>query len=71
MMLFELLERVNESCIVDIYAACTNEKIASYDGKDDVPDRLQDDEVTDIFVEMGNHLCIEIDIEPDSDYEEV
>ena len=70
-MLFELLEKINDSTCVDIYAACTGELIARYDGKDSIPDCYGDEEVTDIFVdrEKGT-LCIEIDIDPDTDYEE-
>lgn len=61
MILEELLWNVNDNTIVDIYSSDTNEIIASYDGKENIPEELNDFEVTDIFVE-GNHLCIEISI---------
>lgn len=61
MNLEELLWKVNDSTVVDIYSSDTNEIIASYDGKDSIPEELNDCEVEDIFVE-GNRLCIEISI---------
>lgn len=61
MELEELLWVINDNTIVDIYSADTNEVIASYDGKENIPEELNDCEVQYIFVE-GNHLCIEISI---------
>lgn len=61
MILEELLWNVNDSTVVDIYSAESGEVISTYDGKENIPEELNDFEVTDIFVE-GNHLCIEISI---------
>ena len=69
MTLYDLSQLINDSTYVVIFAACTGEPIAEYDGKDSIPDYYMDDNVTDIFVDNGK-LCIEIDIEPDTDYEE-
>ena len=59
MLLEELLFNVNDNTIVDIYSADTREIIATYDGKDSIPEELNDFEITDIFAER-NHLCVEI-----------
>lgn len=67
--LYDLSQLINDSTFVIIFAACTGEEIARYDGKDSIPDRYMDETVTDIFV-TDNMLCIEIDIDPDEDYEE-
>ena len=79
MTLYDLLQLVNDSTIIDIFAECTGTCIGEYNGKDDVPDRYQDEEVTDIFTAIDNAseqssgystLCIEIAIDPDEDYDE-
>ena len=67
--LYDLATLINDSTYVVIFAACTGEPIAEYDGKESIPDRYMDENVTDIFVDNGK-LCIEIDIDPDTDYEE-
>lgn len=67
--LYDLLQFVNDSTYVVIFAALTGEPIAEYDGKDSIPDCYMDENITDIFVDNGK-LCIEIDIDPDTDYEE-
>lgn len=69
MTLYELADYINDSTVVEIFAACTGEGIAVYDGKESIPDRYMDEEVTDVFVST-NRLCVEIDIEPDTDYME-
>lgn len=68
--LYDLSTLINDSTYVVIFAACTGESIAEYDGKESIPDRYMDEIVTDIFVEDNKKLCIEIDIDPDTDYEE-
>ena len=68
--LYDLSLLINDSTYVVIFAACTGEPIAEYDGKDSIPDYYMDDIVTDIFVDDNKKLCIEIDIEPDMDYDE-
>ncbi len=67
MDLYEICEYINDNTVVEIYAACTNERIALYNGKDSIPIRYMDERVTDISVHE-NRLRIEIDIEPDPDY---
>lgn len=67
--LYDLSQLINDSTFVAVFAACTGEEIARYDGHDSIPDRYMDETVTDIFV-TDNMLCIEIDIDPDTDYEE-
>lgn len=67
--LYDLSTLINDGTYVVIFAACTGEPIAEYDGKDSIPDCYMDENVTDIFVDNGK-LCIEIDIDPDTDYEE-
>lgn len=59
MSLEELIWNVNDNTVVNIYSAETNDIIASYDGKDSIPEEYNECEVTDVFVD-GNHLCIEI-----------
>lgn len=59
MTLEELLWNVNENTIVCIYDAESNDLLATYDGKDSIPEKYDFCEVTDIFVD-GNKLCIEI-----------
>ena len=56
----EIIETINDSCVIDIYSATTNDLIATYDGKDNIPDRFMYCEVTDLFVD-NNKLCIEIE----------
>ena len=79
--LYDLSQLINDGTYVVIFAACTGEPIAEYDGKDSIPDYYMDEIVTDIFTdfvisEYKGHkryysvLCIEIDIDPDEDYEE-
>lgn len=60
MTLEELLWVINDNTIVDIFSAETGERVASYDGKDEVPENLNEMEITDVFVD-GGHLCIEIE----------
>ena len=74
MILYELLETINDNCIVEIYRADTAELVGIYDGKENIPEWFNDDEVTDIFANFDTYkqaptLCIEIDTEPDPDYE--
>ena len=59
MILEELLLSVNDSTVVDIYSAESGEVISTYDGKDSIPERYNECDVMDIFVD-GNSLCIEI-----------
>lgn len=68
--LYDLSQLINDSTYVVIFAACTGEPIAEYDGKDSIPDYYMDEIVTDIFVDDNKKLCIEIDIDPDEDYDE-
>lgn len=68
MELMDLLEYVNDNVVIDIYAS-SGALINTYDGKDNIPYQYQDYEVSDIFVDKGK-LCMEINIEPDTDYEE-
>ena len=48
MLLYELLEVINDSAFVKIYDAEQN-YIASYDGKESIPESFNDFEVNDIF----------------------
>jgi len=68
--LYDLSTLINDGTYVVIFAACTGEPIAEYDGKDSISDRYMDENVTDIFVDDNKKLCIEIDIDPDDDYDE-
>lgn len=58
--LSEILNLVNDNTVVDIYSAETYDIIASYDGRDSIPEDYDDCIVTDIFV-TDNKLCIEIE----------
>lgn len=58
MDLEQLLWVVNDSTVVEIYNT-NQELIATYDGKDSVPEELNYFDVVDVFVE-ANKLCIEI-----------
>ena len=60
MTLEELLWKVNDNTIVAIFSSETGEELAVYDGKDSIPERYNDCEVSDIFVDEGK-LCIEIE----------
>ena len=63
MTLEEILWLVNDNTVVNIYDSETNNLIATYDGKNSIPEELNGCEIaTDIFVN-DNCLCIEIDTE--------
>lgn len=59
--LWDLLYLVNDNTVVDVYNN-NQELIATYDGKDSIPEELNWSNVNDVFVE-DNKLCIEIDYE--------
>ena len=59
MILEELLWIINDSTAVEIYDG-NQELVGLYDGKDSIPEELNDREINDIFVD-NNKLCIEID----------
>lgn len=58
--LYEIADTINDNCIVDVYSATTNDLIATYDGKENIPEHFMDCDVTDLFVD-NNKLCVEID----------
>ena len=58
----ELLWLVNDSTVVEICSAETFDVIATYDGKDSIPEKYNDCEIADVFV-SDNKLCIEIKME--------
>lgn len=58
--LYEIADTINDSCVVDVYSATTNDLIATYDGKENIPEHFMDCDVTDLFVD-NNKLCVEID----------
>ena len=60
MTLYEIAEIINDNTVVVIYSATTNDVIATYDGKESIPEHFMDCNVTDLFVD-NNKLCIEID----------
>jgi hypothetical protein len=60
MTLYDLRLVTNASVAIKIYTYGTFELYRDYMCVDDVPDDLDDLEVTDIFTE-GNALCIELD----------
>ena len=60
MTLDELLWRVNDNTVVKLFGIGSGMEIATYDGKDSIPEKYNNYDVTDIFVER-NTLCIEID----------
>ena len=75
MTLYDLLDAINDSTVVVVFRADTAERIDTYDGKENIPEWFGDDEVTDIFTGFDSYkkiptLCIEIDVEPDPDYDE-
>lgn len=59
MTLDELLWLINDGTVVEVYNG-NQEQIGLYDGKDSIPEELNDREINDIFVD-NNKLCIEID----------
>lgn len=59
MTLDELLWHINDSTVITIFTI-NGIRLATYDGKDSIPEEYNDMDVTDIFVE-GNALCIEVD----------
>ena len=76
MQLEELLWLVNENTIVQIYSAESNDLLAEYDGKESIPEKYNECNITDIFphseievMDNGNEvyttniLCIEIETE--------
>ena len=60
MTLEELLWYINDSTIVAI-CSINGIRLATYDGKDSIPEEYNDLSVTDILVNE-NALCIEVDI---------
>ena len=69
MTLYERLEDVNDNTVIQVFVEC--ECIATYDGKESIPEEYNDCEVVDVFtgVTMLPHkkqvptLCYEIEIE--------
>ena len=59
MELYELVMLVNDNTVVEIYDAESGEPIGCYDGKDSIPEELDERNVSDVFVDQ-NKLCIEI-----------
>ena len=59
MLLYELIENINDNAVVDIYSAETGEVIATYDGKDSIPEEYNDYTVYDIYANE-NVICVEI-----------
>ena len=59
MILEELLWLVNENTIVQIYSAESNNLLAEYNGKNDIPKQYNHCVISDIFT-CGNKLCIKI-----------
>lgn len=53
MLLYELLEVINESAFVKVYDAEQN-YIAAYDGKESIPESFNDFKVNDIFNDEYN-----------------
>ena len=62
MTLEELLYYVNDSTFIKVFSAASGNEIATYDGKDSLPEDINGYEVTDIFVD-GTALCVEIEFE--------
>ena len=60
MTLDDLLWRVNDNTVVKLFGISNLMEIATYDGKDSIPEEYNNCDVTDIFVD-GNALCVEID----------
>ena len=57
MTLEELMWVTNDSAYVEIYI--DTELVATYDGKDSIPEEYNDYTVLDIYAN-GNKLCVEI-----------
>ena len=67
MILEELLNTINDNTVVEVYRCDTAECIGVYDGKDSIPERYGNCEITDIFAGVAENgrtptLCIEIDV---------
>ena len=70
MTLYDISELINDNTCVEIFSAETCERIATYDGKESIPEEYNDCEITDIFTgsAMIPHrmqvatLCIEIEV---------
>lgn len=76
MTLDDLLDYVNDSEVIKLFTDYENREIGEFDGKDEIPDRYRECEVTDIFSDVSGgrrvfaYLCIEIDYEMESEDEE-
>ena len=66
MTLYDIIDLINDNTVIEVFDADTSERHATYDGKSELPDWLNDCDVTDIFTGMSNNvptLCIEMMIE--------
>ena len=66
MTLYEILDLINESTVVEVFDSATYERYATYEGKENIPDWLLDCDITDIFTGMSDKtptLCIELALE--------
>ena len=73
MTLYDLLDTINDNTVIEVFQSSTAERIGTYDGKENIPEWWNDDEITDIFTGMVDGkptLCIEINIKGDSDYDD-
>lgn len=64
MLLHELMEHVNDNTVVEIFCCNTGDRIATYDGKDSIPECYNGMPITDVFTGVSGNtptLCIEID----------
>jgi len=62
MTLYEISNLINDSSVIAVYDSETNDLHATYDGKSEIPDWLEDCDVTDIFADKDK-LCIELALE--------
>lgn len=65
MTLYDLLYLINDNCIIHLWNT-SQELIGKSDGKDNLPEYLNDCIVYDIFTDIENNIpiiCIEIETE--------
>lgn len=66
MTLADMIDIINENTVVEVFDSATYDRYATYDGKSEIPDWLNDCDITDIFTGMSGKtptLCVEFMLE--------
>lgn len=68
MYLEELLELINENTVINIWSN-NQELVATYDGRESIPEKYNYCEILDIFADMTSYInCIGIELNIEEDF---